>query len=123
MTKVFVYGTLVGEYDAEAAVLQGARKDETGAFPTIIPTPERPDSIVDGEVIKVDDENLDRLDRYEDEGYLYKRVEIDDGIQAYVGDTDKLACVNAWMPFDKEWLEKAFERAEVTTHAEVEADG
>lgn len=79
---LFVYGTLVGNYEnAKNATLTNARKEGLCVTPD-------PESEVKGEVIEVDDEELAALDRYEGTPTNYKRVDIDNGIEVYVGNPE-----------------------------------
>lgn len=80
---VFVYGTLMRDRSAsylmknatfcDSAVLHGYVMYDLGDFPGIVPDT---DKTVLGEVWFVDDETLAELDRYEDEGALYRRTEV-----------------------------------------------
>ena len=81
---LFVYGTLrdpdcvvgvVGRRLASRpARLDGHRREEPpGCYPYVVPDPA---SSVDGALLlDVDDDALAALDRYEDEGRLYRRVD------------------------------------------------
>lgn len=80
---IFVYGTLMRDQSAsrlmknatfcDNAVLYGYAMYELENFPGIIPDTGK---TVLGEVWFVDDETLAELDRYEDEGTLYRRAEV-----------------------------------------------
>jgi len=82
MNKLFVYGTLVGQYEnAEKAKLTNARKTGLAVEPDS-------DSEVEGEVIEVSDQELERLDRYEGTPTNYKRYRIQDDIEIYIANSD-----------------------------------
>ena len=81
---VFVYGTLMGGQSAEGllgtnaffggcAVLQDYALYDLGSFPGIVPC--EGEQVI-GEVYYVDDETMERLDRYEGEGSLYLRQSV-----------------------------------------------
>lgn len=100
--EVFVYATLLGEYDrATPANLAGFERDDTGPNPTIVPG----DGTVEGEVIRVDAEELAGLDRYE--GYtpgdrkesLYVRLSTKGDIQVYVANAEQFP--NAHVPIEE----------------------
>ncbi len=83
--RLFVYGTLMDDgvicaltgrrFPKKPAVLSGYRKVvPDGGYPYIVPDA---DAVTDGFVILgLDDEALRILDRYEDEGCLYRRIEV-----------------------------------------------
>lgn len=78
MNKLFVYGTLVGRYEnAKEAKLTNAEKRGLAVEPSS-------DGEVYGELIEVDDEELDRLDTYEGTPTNYKRYNIQDDIEIYI---------------------------------------
>ncbi|MDP8218739.1 MAG: gamma-glutamylcyclotransferase family protein [Candidatus Theseobacter exili] len=88
---IFVYGTLVNDvyvkiitgqsFQREKAVLPSFRKvTPAGGFPYIKPLP---GVFVNGYILRgVDEESLNKLDDYEDEGFLYHRV----AVKLWVGD-------------------------------------
>ena len=99
--NLFVYGTLRDEafvrrltgraFAVEAAVLYGYRRFEPpGSYPYIVPDPT---SEVHGHVLRdIDAAALRAFDAYEDEGRLYRRVEVPitvaarvEAAQVYVG--------------------------------------
>jgi gamma-glutamylcyclotransferase (GGCT)/AIG2-like uncharacterized protein YtfP len=83
--RLFVYGTLrdpecqravTGRtFVARPATLRGFRRVEPpGGYPYLV---EDPRGVVDGLVLEdIDDDALRRLDRYEDEGRLYRRCTV-----------------------------------------------
>jgi len=83
ITLVFVYGSLKRGFPLNGALrtaefigtvpLQGYTLHSAGAFPYMVPCAL---GTVLGEVYRVDDETLSRLDRIEQEGTLYKREAI-----------------------------------------------
>lgn len=86
--ELFVYGTLRGTHPAaRPAHLPGFSPDVTGPYPTIVPGGVG----VDGELIAVDQADLDRFDAYEGydpddpEGSLYVRRRTRDGVFVYIG--------------------------------------
>jgi len=79
--RLFVYGTLMDEarvlavtgrtFPARAARLDGYRRNTSGPYPYVVPAAR---SHVDGLLLDgIDAASLDALDRYEDEGRLYRR--------------------------------------------------
>ncbi|UTF56019.1 gamma-glutamylcyclotransferase family protein [Natronosalvus rutilus] len=112
---VFVYGTLRNGsgYDAE---LKGFTKDDTGQFPTLIPSP---DHTVCGEVHKVTTGRLRNLDRYEGTPHLYKRVEGPLGVWVYIGDPEKLGSKYT-LPFEREFLQEQIDDATLTLEADFD---
>ena len=80
---LFVYGTLMDNelvvqltghrFRKVSAILDGYRKEASvGGYARIVPDP---DAHVEGEILQdVDRETLRTLDRYEDEGQLYRRT-------------------------------------------------
>ena len=93
--KVFAYGTLLDDavvlrltgrrFSKRAAVLAGYRRHAPlGGYPYIVAddTAEVAGLVLDG----VDAEALQAFDRYEDEGSLYHRVEVD---VALAGETER----------------------------------
>ena len=110
MTRVFVYGTLKqgygNNYLMEGATFVGHGQTVgkyrllNSGFPVLWPRAHRPgddrrNAHVRGEVYKVNDETLARLDRLEGEGHMYHRrqrlVRLDDGrtvkAHMYIGST------------------------------------
>lgn len=78
MNKLFVYGTLVGRYDtAKPAKLTNAEKYGLAVEPNS-------GSEVHGEVIEVDDDELERLDVYEGTPTNYRRYNIQDDVEIYI---------------------------------------
>lgn len=85
MADLFVYGTLMDDalvaeltnhrFPKEPATLSGYRKlTPPGGYPQIIPDA---DEVVTGFLLRgLDAGALRALDRYEDEGQLYRRVEV-----------------------------------------------
>lgn len=83
MVNLFVYGTLMDDelvveltgrrFRKEAAVLVGYRRVQPeGGFPFIVPDSA---AVVRGFLLyELDTEALRALDRYEDEGHLYRRT-------------------------------------------------
>jgi gamma-glutamylcyclotransferase (GGCT)/AIG2-like uncharacterized protein YtfP len=83
--RLFVYGTLMEDdvvaeltgqcFRKEAAVLAGYRRVvPDGGFPFIVP---ETDGVVEGFLLHdVDEEAMCALDRYEDEGRLYRRTAV-----------------------------------------------
>ena len=90
MNKVFVYGTL--KRGGTDGVLRGFFKDESGPFPTILPSQ---GNVVYGEVLNVSHAELEAMDRYE--GYipdaegssLYVRMQTRDGKHVYVANVEQ----------------------------------
>jgi gamma-glutamylcyclotransferase (GGCT)/AIG2-like uncharacterized protein YtfP len=82
---LFVYGSLLDDavvvrvtgrcFPKRAAQLPGYRKHTpTGSYPHVVPDH---NGMVDGFVLQgVDDDALRAFDEYEDEGQLYRRVEV-----------------------------------------------
>jgi gamma-glutamylcyclotransferase (GGCT)/AIG2-like uncharacterized protein YtfP len=100
MTRVFVYGSLKragrhhGElagatFECEATTMTGHRLVRQGEYPALV---RGGDGVVHGEVFVVSEEQLERLDRFEDVPRLYRRttVLLQDGThaQAYVIDEE-----------------------------------
>lgn len=101
--KLFVYGTLVGKYEnRRPATLKGARKQGLCITPD-------PEGEVEGELIKVSDEELRKLDRYEGVPKNYKRVAIEGDIEAYIGNPEHRMGIN----HDYKNLEEEFEETEL----------
>ena len=83
--NLFVYGTLVDDalvvqltgrrFPRRAARLQGYRKHvPAGSYPFVVPDE---DGMVEGVVLEgIDADALRAFDAYEDEGQLYRRVEV-----------------------------------------------
>ena len=82
---LFVYGSLLDDavfvqvtgrcFPKRAAQLPGyCKHTPTGSYPYVVPDDH---GIVDGFVLQgIDDDALRALDEYEDEGQLYRRVEV-----------------------------------------------
>lgn len=85
VVNLFVYGTLGDDalvrtltgrrFRRENAVLRGYRKVVVGApYPYVVPDPQ---AITYGSLLcDVDADALDALDRYEEEGHLYRRIDV-----------------------------------------------
>jgi len=103
---LFVYGTLTDEvilkavtgktFQQKVAFLTGFRKlDIPEFYPVIVPDPRA--SVKGKLILDVDEDTLQRLDFYEDEGEIYTRVMVkvktDDGVQeafTYIGNTNAI---------------------------------
>lgn len=102
MNKLFVYGTLVGRYEnAEKAKLTNATKKGLAVEPD-------PGSEVEGEIIKVDDAELQRLDRYEGTPTNYKRHAIDEDLEIYIANPE-----HRGLEYDFNELDSEFDECEV----------
>jgi gamma-glutamylaminecyclotransferase len=84
---VFTYGSLKRNYGnhrliegqeflGEATTLPNYRMYDCGLFPCMVATEEGKGVAVKGELYKVDEKTISRLDRLEGVPFLYKRVEI-----------------------------------------------
>lgn len=74
MNKVFVYGILVGQYEAEDASLYGYKKvTGIGGYADIV---EDNNGRVDGELVIVNDGILKYFDMIESNGSFYKRHKV-----------------------------------------------
>ena len=92
--KVFIYGTLrdaviqrslfgrvlVGSPDALEGYALATTRVKGSAFPNIVPAA---GGSVEGEVVAADAEQLRRMDGYETDAYLRKRVVLASGIRAW----------------------------------------
>ena len=100
MKKVFVYGTLKkggalhgnlarSEFVGEAELSGFEMYNVGGWFPAIVKTDNK-DPKVKGEIYKIDDETLSRLDMVEGYPGLYQREETEHGIVYFMEDAEKV---------------------------------
>lgn len=111
MHTVFVYGTLRDEYESgREAILNGARKDASGRYPTLVPDES---GQVNGELITVNDQELQDLDNYENVPQLYHRIRID-GVWVYIGNPDLLGS-DADYRYNRDAITESFQHTEINT--------
>jgi gamma-glutamylcyclotransferase (GGCT)/AIG2-like uncharacterized protein YtfP len=99
-TDLFVYGTLMDETLVQrltgrrfarlpAVLPEFERLQNAGGYPYVVP---RAGARVTGWLLRdVDDASLARLDDYEDEGRLYRRMEVVVHLRAAVGQEPRVA--------------------------------
>ncbi len=73
LSKVFVYGLLMNQFENEPAILKDYDRFTRG-FPTI---KRKEGASVSGQLIKVNTQTLKMLDKIESKGRFYDRIKVD----------------------------------------------